>query len=318
MVKALAPITTVILICGAGFTELTTGKLINIVVIALAVIISSIGEFHFAWIGVISQVLGIVAESSHLVLLQRYLTASQDSTHDSQQANAADDELALTSSRSSSEYESDNGNAVVPSCCHSDDDDWRGLPVHGHGASETSQDDELGSRDYCGATQTSSLILLHYYAPVWAFLNGLMALVFERPVFDWKDLERVGVGMLVLSGGLASLASLMSFLLVITMFFSYLTATNGSLHISGLRLIQISLKISRSSALTMSFADILKSLLLVGASIAIWATPITVLQAFGYAISLAGMSYLALSAEYESPHVVLTEGLRRYAGWSRS
>ncbi|KAG8163008.1 hypothetical protein KVR01_007486 [Diaporthe batatas] len=287
MLKALAPITTLILLSAAGLTELSTYKIINIAVIVLAVVMSSIGEFQFALMGFISQTLGTVAESAHLVLMQRFLAACPHSPERSQQPNAGDDEMALTSSRSSSDHESDNENSGAPSSYHSEDDDWNGRPIDRHGASETSQD-ELGNRDCGEAKQTSSLSCLYYYAPVWAFLNLLMALVFERPEFDWKDLERVGVGMLALSGALASLASVMSFLLI-----------------------------GRTSALTLSFADILKSILLVGASVTIWATPITGLQAFGYFVSLAGMSYLALSANSDSPRVVLMEGLRRYAGRSK-
>lgn len=67
----------------------------------------------------------------------------------------------------------------------------------------------------------------------------------------------------------------------------------------------------------MNLAGILKSLLLVGASAIIWATPITLLQGFGYAISLAGMFYYSLPEDSELPHTILMACLRGCAGLSK-
>lgn len=54
------------------------------------------------------------------------------------------------------------------------------------------------------------------------------------------------------------------------------------------------LKIGKTSALAMNLTGILKSVLLVFAAILIWGTPITFLQAVGYAIALIGLLLYAL------------------------
>lgn len=60
----------------------------------------------------------------------------------------------------------------------------------------------------------------------------------------------------------------------------------------------------------MNLSGILKSILLVGASIVIWATPITFTQVVGYAIALAGMFYYSLPPEGLGPQAkVLGEWL---------
>ena len=46
----------------------------------------------------------------------------------------------------------------------------------------------------------------------------------------------------------------------------------------------------------MTLCGVLKDILLVGASVAIWATPISGLQAFGYSIALVGLIYYKLGA----------------------
>lgn len=53
-------------------------------------------------------------------------------------------------------------------------------------------------------------------------------------------------------------------------------------------------KIGKTSALAMNLTGILKSVLLVFAALIIWDTPITFLQAFGYAIALVGLVVYAL------------------------
>lgn len=67
-------------------------------------------------------------------------------------------------------------------------------------------------------------------------------------------------------------------------------------------------KIGKTSALALNLTGILKSVLLVLAAIMIWNTPITFIQAFGYAIALVGLLLYALPDEYVHPvaEVVLT------------
>ena len=46
----------------------------------------------------------------------------------------------------------------------------------------------------------------------------------------------------------------------------------------------------------MTLCGVLKDILLVGASIAIWGTPISALQYFGYSVALGGLIYYKLGA----------------------
>lgn len=55
----------------------------------------------------------------------------------------------------------------------------------------------------------------------------------------------------------------------------------------------------------MNLTGILKSLLLVVASIVLWATPVTLLQLIGYLLALVGMFYYALPAESSPRPTVL-------------
>lgn len=61
----------------------------------------------------------------------------------------------------------------------------------------------------------------------------------------------------------------------------------------------------------MTLCGVLKDIILVLASIAIWGTPVSALQFFGYSLSLAGMVYYKLGAE--NLKGFFAEGSRRWA-----
>lgn len=61
----------------------------------------------------------------------------------------------------------------------------------------------------------------------------------------------------------------------------------------------------------MNLTGILKSIILVVASLLIWATPITFTQVLGYGIALAGMFYYSLPPEGLRPH---TKALEAWLG----
>ena len=61
----------------------------------------------------------------------------------------------------------------------------------------------------------------------------------------------------------------------------------------------------------MTLCGVLKDIILVFASIAIWGTQVSALQFFGYSLALAGMLYYKLGAE--SFKGFLAEGNRRWA-----
>ncbi|KAK3995619.1 triose-phosphate transporter family-domain-containing protein [Cladorrhinum sp. PSN332] len=109
------------------------------------------------------------------------------------------------------------------------------------------------------------LVSLYYYAPVCAVMNIAIAVASEAGRFDWADLQRVGMGLLLLN-------ALVAFLLNVSSVFL----------------------IGKTSGLVMTLTGILKNILLVVVAVMIWHTSITALQAFGYSIALAGLLYYSL------------------------
>lgn len=68
----------------------------------------------------------------------------------------------------------------------------------------------------------------------------------------------------------------------------------------------------------MNLTGILKSLLLVIVSIIIWDTHISLVQAVGYGIALAGMFYYALPADTTPPHrLLLARLVRLHLSWKQ-
>lgn len=57
------------------------------------------------------------------------------------------------------------------------------------------------------------------------------------------------------------------------------------------------MQIGRTSSLVLTLCGVLKDIILVFASIAIWGTPVSLLQFFGYSISLAGLVYYKLGGD---------------------
>jgi hypothetical protein len=147
MLKSFAPVSTLFLSFFLGFSNPRVSVLYTVLVIAFGVLLSSIGEVRFSWVGFGFQMGGTVAESLRLLMIQGMLSKGEE-----------------------------------------------GNPSKG--------------------LRMDPLVGLYYYAPVCAFLNGLVALVVEYPTFDWADLERVGYGVLGLNGLVAFLLNVASVFLV--------------------------------------------------------------------------------------------------------
>ncbi|KAI0128884.1 triose-phosphate transporter family-domain-containing protein [Xylariales sp. AK1849] len=218
MLKALAPVSTLFLSFFLGLSNPKVSILYSVLVIAFGVVLSSLGEVKFSWIGFGFQMGGTVAESLRLLMIQ-----------------------ALLSTRDGEGEGGGNGVGMDP------------------------------------------LVGLYYYAPVCAVLNGIVALVIEAPDFNWEDLDRVGWEVLGLNGFIAFMLNVASVFLI-----------------------------GKTSALAMNLTGILKSILLVAASMAIWHTPITALQAFGYGIALLGMAYYSMGAEATRSYI------EKFKSWLRS
>ncbi|KAH9908043.1 TPT-domain-containing protein [Xylariomycetidae sp. FL2044] len=119
----------------------------------------------------------------------------------------------------------------------------------------------LSSAEY----KMDPLVSLYYFAPVCAAMNGVVALLWEVPKVSMAEVYNVGLFTFFLNG-------LCAFLLNVSVVFL----------------------IGKTSAVIMTLCGVLKDVLLVMASMLIWGTQISGLQAFGYTIALGGMIYYKL------------------------
>ncbi|KAK6066231.1 triose-phosphate transporter [Seiridium cupressi] len=136
----------------------------------------------------------------------------------------------------------------------------------------------LSSAEY----KMDPLVSLYYFAPVCAVMNGVVALLWEVPKVTMPEVYHVGLSTFFLNG-------LCAFLLNVSVVFL----------------------IGKTSSLVMTLCGVLKDILLVAASMMIWGTPISGLQAFGYAIALCGMVYYKLGLDAIKGYA--GEGARQWA-----
>ncbi|KAL8744626.1 MAG: hypothetical protein Q9190_003154 [Brigantiaea leucoxantha] len=112
------------------------------------------------------------------------------------------------------------------------------------------------------------LVSLYYFAPVCAIMNFVVAAVVEIPRIKMEEIYHVGLLTLLANACVA-------FALNVSVVFL----------------------IGRTSSLVLTLCGVLKDILLVFASIAIWGTPVSALQYFGYSIALGGLIYYKLGGE---------------------
>ncbi|KAK6197134.1 hypothetical protein LQW54_010876 [Pestalotiopsis sp. IQ-011] len=141
----------------------------------------------------------------------------------------------------------------------------------------------LSSAEY----KMDPLVSLYYFAPVCACMNGLVALIWEVPKVTMPEVYHVGLSTFFVNG-------LCAFLLNVSVVFL----------------------IGKTSSLVMTLCGVLKDVLLVAASMIIWGTPISGLQAFGYTIALCGMVYYKLG--FEAIKGYGAEGVRQWAEFGNS
>ncbi|KAL8654658.1 MAG: hypothetical protein Q9210_001380 [Variospora velana] len=122
----------------------------------------------------------------------------------------------------------------------------------------------LSSAEY----KMDPLVSLYYFAPICAMMNFCVAAVIEIPHIKMDEVYHVGLLTLLANACIA-------FALNVSVVFL----------------------IGRTSSLVLTLCGVLKDILLVFASIAIWGKPVTALQFFGYSIALAGLVYFKLGAD---------------------
>ncbi|KAL8784021.1 MAG: hypothetical protein Q9213_004209 [Squamulea squamosa] len=130
----------------------------------------------------------------------------------------------------------------------------------------------LSSAEY----KMDPLVSLYYFAPICAVMNFCVAAVVEIPAIKLKEIYNVGLLILLANAVIAF-----------------------ALNVSVVFLVKIRSMdcIGRTSSLVLTLCGVLKDILLVFASIAIWGKPVTGLQFFGYSIALAGLVYFKLGGD---------------------
>ncbi|KAH7156975.1 triose-phosphate transporter family-domain-containing protein [Dactylonectria macrodidyma] len=129
----------------------------------------------------------------------------------------------------------------------------------------------LSSADY----KMDPLVSLYYFAPICAIMNGVVALIWEVPHCTMDQVYNVGLFTFFLNG-------LCAFMLNVSVVFL----------------------IGKTSAVVLTLCGVLKDIMLVAASMAIWGTQVTGLQFFGYSIALGGMVYYKLGYEQLKGHIM--------------
>ncbi|KAF7538900.1 hypothetical protein G7Z17_g12535 [Cylindrodendrum hubeiense] len=129
----------------------------------------------------------------------------------------------------------------------------------------------LSSADY----KMDPLVSLYYFAPICALMNGVVALIWEVPRCSMDEVYNVGLFTFFLNG-------LCAFMLNVSVVFL----------------------IGKTSAVVLTLCGVLKDIMLVAASMAIWGTQVTPLQFFGYSIALGGMVYYKLGYEQLKGHIM--------------
>jgi hypothetical protein len=126
------------------------------------------------------------------------------------------------------------------------------------------------------------LVSLYYYAPVCTVMNFLVAAATEFQNFRIDDVWKVGLGTLLLNAMLAF-------------------ALNGS---------SVFL-LGKTSGLVMTLCGVLKNILLVLASVLLWGTVISPIQALGYSIALVGLIYYGVGYEGILTYISHTQKLAK-------
>ncbi|KAG0137860.1 triose-phosphate transporter family-domain-containing protein [Tuber indicum] len=112
------------------------------------------------------------------------------------------------------------------------------------------------------------LVSLYYFAPVCALMNFLIFLVFEASRFSMSEVLRIGLITLLANAALA-------FILNISVVFL----------------------IGRTSSLVLTLCGVLKDILLVGTSVAIWGSTVSLTQLVGYSLALGGLVLYRLGVD---------------------
>ncbi|CEL04719.1 hypothetical protein ASPCAL05844 [Aspergillus calidoustus] len=203
MLKAAGPVVTLLTSYMWSVTELTVGKVVNILVIAVSVGVTVSGEMRFSWVGVALQGAALVCDANRLVLMEiitsRSLT-SEDGEEQRGRARHRDEEEGV-----------DEGKEIEHTGAESDS----------QAESQVNSITNLGKMD--------PLVSLYYTAPICFVMNAILAWKAEVQPLLLSQLEErstshtsssLGLGEIILETGLSTLFAnaLVGFLLNVAVF----------------------------------------------------------------------------------------------------
>ncbi|KAL3482849.1 triose-phosphate transporter family-domain-containing protein [Aspergillus germanicus] len=251
MLKAAGPVVTLLTSYLWSVTELTAGKVVNILVIAVSVGVTVSGEMRFSWVGVALQAAALVCDANRLVLMEIITSSSSSSLAEEEQRGRRRDR--------DEEEAGKEGNDIE------------------HTNPESSSESQ--SKNITNLGKMDPLVSLYYTAPICFAMNAILAWKAEvQPLLLSQLQERstspattssLGLGDTILETGLSTLFAnaLVGFMLNVAVF----------------------TLIGKTSGLTMTLVSIPKNILLIGASVVLWGTRVSLVQAIGYAVALGGL-----------------------------
>ncbi|KAL4949619.1 triose-phosphate transporter family-domain-containing protein [Aspergillus filifer] len=305
MLKASGPVITLLTSWLYGVTTLTSGKLVNVGVIAASVALTVISEIRFSWVGVAVQLLSLVCDALRLVLLE-VLTGSGGKSASGMKKREGDEEARASSSfeeRERDEEESDTNRSIEKAGYNEYPDEEEVV---------TSQRASQRESQNLGLAKMDPLLSLYYTAPICALLNGVLAWRAEvYPLFHSRSstVESTGGSGSGNGGSGSGSGSLMGIIFETGLGVLLLNAIVGfMLNVAVFTLI------GKTSGLTMTLVSIPKNILLILASVVLFGTQVSLLQGVGYAGALAGLVIYAGGGSYFSS---LLAGLKRRVGLER-
>ncbi|KAL5047633.1 triose-phosphate transporter family-domain-containing protein [Aspergillus fruticulosus] len=279
MLKASGPVITLLTSALYGVTDLTPSKLVNVAVITASVGLTVTSEIRFSWVGVAVQFVSLVCDALRLVLMQ-VLTSSASASKEEARGVDGDKETGA--------LDTDTLHETIP---HDEEQ-----------SASTSRNANQEKRQSMRLNNMDPLLSLYYTAPICAVMNGILAwraeilpLLQSQPQTNSTspsppELPAGLLGMILSTGlGTLLLNAVVGFMLNVAVF----------------------TLVGKTSGLTMTLVSIPKNILLILASVILWRTSVSLLQAAGYAGALGGLVVYAGGGGY------IRRLLRGSVAWAR-
>ncbi|KAL2811929.1 triose-phosphate transporter family-domain-containing protein [Aspergillus cavernicola] len=291
MLKASGPVITLLTSYLWSVTDLTVFKLLNILLITGSVALTVSGELRFSGIGVLLQFGALVCDANRLVLLQ---ILSSGSGSGSGSGSSSSLEISSKKKKKKKKEEGVSKEKSVDDVERGDGGSGELEDGEGEDEEEAEEGNESGEKRREIGTM-NPLLSLYYTAPICTVMNGILAWRAEvQPLFqphsgsqsqsqsqnqnqgqgqDQDQDQNLGLNLglidIILTTGIATLIlnAIVGFMLNVAVF----------------------TLIGKTSGLTMTLVSIPKNILLIIASVVLWGTRVSTVQAVGYFGALVGL-----------------------------